>query len=117
MTLESFGESTGVAVSTLNAWEHGARNVPESKLRLICTVFNVSREWLETGKGEMFVASKTPADLDFEAFKRVARRFLDALSPEMRKAALELAREFAEAEGAAETNKASAKKRGKGREE
>ena len=115
LTLAEFGEKLSLTYGAISIWEHGRNGVPESARKQICAVFNVSREWLETGEGEMFVASRTPEELDFEAFKRVARRFVEALPAEAREAAVEVAREIAalsESEGA---EKKSAKRKERGR--
>lgn len=71
LTMSEFGSQLGVRNSTVSEWEHG-KNVPESKRQHLCTVFNVNRTWLDTGKGEMFVRGKTREELDKEAFFRVA---------------------------------------------
>ena len=47
-------EKLGVPVGNVGAWEAGMRDVPDSRLRLLCKEYNVRREWLETGEGEMF---------------------------------------------------------------
>lgn len=94
MTLEKIGDRIGVSNSTFSAWELGERRCPESKLRLICTVFNVSRKWLETGEGDMFVAGKTREALDYEAFGRVAVKIYAALPCDLQKAVANAAREI-----------------------
>jgi transcriptional regulator with XRE-family HTH domain len=43
----------GIAVSTYQYYEKGAKNIPAEVLSLL-TTFGVSAEWLLTGKGEMF---------------------------------------------------------------
>lgn len=52
---EKFGERIRVAKSTISNIEKGNRNVTEQQIKLICTEFGVSEEWLRTGTGEMFV--------------------------------------------------------------
>ncbi len=58
-----FGEKIGVKGNTIAAYETGAREPSESVIMAICREFNVSREWLETGEGEMFDVVKA-AELD-----------------------------------------------------
>lgn len=53
LTQEEFGEEIGVTKLTILRWERDNK-VPEASLRLICRVFRVRRNWLETGEGEMF---------------------------------------------------------------
>ena len=58
-----FGERIGVKQSTVTAYETGSREPSESVIMAICREFNVSREWLETGEGEMFDTANS-AELD-----------------------------------------------------
>lgn len=55
LTQKQFGEQIGVQRGTIANYELG-RNIPTETVRLmICKVFGVRREWLETGEGEIFV--------------------------------------------------------------
>lgn len=56
-------EKLGVRVGDVGGWESG-RHVPDSRLRLLCHEYNVRREWLETGEGEMFEPEKAPKSED-----------------------------------------------------
>ena len=51
-------EKLGVRTGDVGGWESG-RNIPDSRLRLLCKEYNVRREWLETGVGEMFEPEAT----------------------------------------------------------
>lgn len=42
-------------VGTVGAWECGSEKIPKTRLYQICNEYNVSRDWLERGEGEMFV--------------------------------------------------------------
>ena len=54
LTQKQFGEKIGVQRGTVANYELG-RNIPTETVRLmICKVYGVRREWLETGEGEMF---------------------------------------------------------------
>ena len=54
LTQKQFGEKIGVQRGTVTNYELG-RNIPTETVRLmICRVYGVRREWLETGEGEMF---------------------------------------------------------------
>ncbi|MBP3530511.1 MAG: helix-turn-helix transcriptional regulator [Thermoguttaceae bacterium] len=49
-----FGEKLGVSKQAVSNWETGVQKIPESQILSISRTFNVSAEWLRTGKGEMF---------------------------------------------------------------
>ena len=63
LTQVDFGDRIGVKQSTVTAYETGSREPSESVIMAICREFNVSREWLETGEGEMFDTANS-AELD-----------------------------------------------------
>ena len=54
LTQQRFADGIGVKRGTVSNYEIG-RNVPtETVLQMICRVYGVQREWLDTGIGEMF---------------------------------------------------------------
>ena len=54
LTQKQFGEKIGVQRGTVTNYELG-RNIPTETVRLmICKIYGVRRECLETGEGEMF---------------------------------------------------------------
>lgn len=55
LTLEKFGERLGVGKSAISNIESGARNLTDQMIISICREFNVRKEWLVDGTGEMFV--------------------------------------------------------------
>lgn len=55
LTLEKFGDRLGVTKVTVSRLENGERNVTDQMFKSICREFNVSENWLRTGKGEMYV--------------------------------------------------------------
>lgn len=55
LTLEKFGERLGVGKSAISNIESGARNLTDQMIISICREFNVKKEWLVDGTGEMFV--------------------------------------------------------------
>ncbi len=63
LTQVEFGERIGLKGNTITTYETGIREPSESVIMAICREFNVSREWLETGEGEMFDVVKA-AELD-----------------------------------------------------
>ncbi len=75
----AFGQRIGVSGDVINNLERGRVEIKEHILKLICSEFSASEDWLRTGSGEMF--SKTPSstmeqlkkefDLDDFSFKLV----------------------------------------------
>ena len=59
-----FARRIYISQALLGAIELGGRNVRERTIQLISTEFNVNKEWLLTGNGEMFFAQ--PVDLQKE---------------------------------------------------
>lgn len=57
LTMEKFGQKLGVKKNTVSQWESGANSLTDQMFKSICREFNVSEEWLRTGKGEMFVSN------------------------------------------------------------
>ena len=49
-----FGEKLNQAQTTISDLEKGVRQITSRTIADICRVFNVSRLWLEEGKGPMF---------------------------------------------------------------
>ncbi|MCI8844518.1 MAG: helix-turn-helix domain-containing protein [Oscillospiraceae bacterium] len=58
---ESFGKRIGVTRSAVCNYENGSRSIGEQVILSICREFNVSEEWLRTGKGEMLVPKEEDA--------------------------------------------------------
>jgi repressor LexA len=54
LTQAEMGEKIGRSWKTINRWEAGERDVPDTALKLISSTFGVSYEWLKTGQGEMW---------------------------------------------------------------
>ena len=53
-----FGAGIGVSRSVINNIERGVTEPSDVFLNHLCVVYNVNREWLETGEGELFDKSK-----------------------------------------------------------
>ena len=49
-----FGEKLNLAQTTISDLEKGVRQITSRTIADICRVYNVSRLWLEEGKGPMF---------------------------------------------------------------
>ena len=59
-----FAKQIFISQTLLGDIELGNRNVNERTIQLISTEFNVNKDWLMTGKGEMFTAP--PVDIQLE---------------------------------------------------
>ena len=94
----AFGEKLGVSRSVINNIERNVLARPDQKLsllKLICSEFNVSEEWLLNGIGPMYVAEPTfslddfvkqnhATDLELEIMKAYFER-----DPDLRKAVID----------------------------
>ena len=80
LSQEALGKALGIGRSAVSRIESGTNALTEANIRLLCQQYNVNREWLENGKGEMLlqgddalvakVAEKyNLSPLDLEAFK------------------------------------------------
>lgn len=82
-----FAERTGLSVDGISQIERGVSNPSPTTIELICREFNVNREWLETGEGDMYktmtrygyIANLTAA-LMKEKPDSFKNRFIKALS-------------------------------------
>lgn len=62
LSQRAFGARIGIGGSSVAMLESGKNNPSEQTIRAICSEFEVTRLWLETGKGE----KKYPRDEDKE---------------------------------------------------
>ena len=67
-----FAKRIFISQTLLGSIELGKRNVKERTIQLITTEFKVNREWLLTGRGEMFVSP--PPDLQLEKLLDIYRQ-------------------------------------------
>lgn len=74
-------------VGTVGAWECGSEKIPKTRLYQICNEYNVSRDWLERGVGDMFV----PVEESENDFIEVMRSMYNALPPNYQEVWIELA--------------------------
>lgn len=54
LTMEQFGKKIGITKSSVSLLESGKNSPSEQTLKLICQEFNINKEWLSTGVGEMY---------------------------------------------------------------
>ena len=55
LTQAEFGQRLGTVANMVSMWEKGMRIPNERQMILISSVYNIRREWLEDGTGEMQV--------------------------------------------------------------
>lgn len=72
LSMRAFGDRLGVGSSSVALWENGRNNPSEQTLRAICSEFNIRRDWLETGEGDMHAPIA-----DDNAIGIIGRRMLD----------------------------------------
>ncbi len=63
LSQSEFAKQLGKTLKTIQRWESGQYNIPESALRLISRTFNISLKWLTEGEGEMFLPKESVEDL------------------------------------------------------
>jgi DNA-binding XRE family transcriptional regulator len=54
---KEFAKQIGLTQTSLSMIEVGENAFTEKNVKLICVTFNVSEQWLRTGKGQMFNSS------------------------------------------------------------
>lgn len=54
LTQTEFGDYLFVQQSTVTGWERSLRIPSDAVINSICTTFNVNKDWLRTGTGDMF---------------------------------------------------------------
>lgn len=54
LTQKSFAQKLGITDSGLSNLENGKRNLTEQMIISICREYNVNRDWLVDGAGDMF---------------------------------------------------------------
>lgn len=72
LSMQAFGDRLGVSASSVAKLESGVNNPSERTIRAICSEFNIRRDWLETGEGDMYAPIA-----DDNAIGVIGRRMLD----------------------------------------
>lgn len=65
----AFGAKIGLSRDAIAAYERGISNPTGTAIVAIVSVFKVNREWLETGKGAMFIAKES------DTLKKISARY------------------------------------------
>ena len=88
-------ERLGIDVGAIGNWEAGTRPIPKTRIYQLCKEYNVRREWLEHGEGEMFAPSM---EVDEEREREIQHAFclkvFNSLPPEIQKVVLDALRDF-----------------------
>lgn len=63
LTQQKFADAIGVRQNTVAQYEMGRNPPNDTVVTLISREFNVSEEWLRTGKGEMFIPKSRNEEL------------------------------------------------------
>lgn len=90
LSQKELGDRLGLSNSGISSIESGLRNVTNKHLKLLHSEFNVNEDWLQTGKGKMFI-EKNNFSLDEYAKQRnlseleitIVKAYMD-LSEELR---------------------------------
>lgn len=85
LTLEKFGEKIGLKKNSLSTLENGKSALTEQTILLVCKEYNVNRDWLLNGVGEMFNRSDDTLKSLIEnisscADSDIKKRFLKAVA-------------------------------------
>ena len=80
-------ERLEVSVGLIGAWECGSDTIPKTRIYQLCNEYNVSRDWLERGEGEMFV----PVEESETDFAETMYSMYNALPEKFQEAWLEVA--------------------------
>ena len=75
-----FAAKIGVTTGAIGGWESGTTFPGDARISVICTTFNVRREWLENGEGEMFAPEEAPRSQD-DILREAALMLFRELSP------------------------------------
>lgn len=89
LTQKEFAEQLGVTVTYISLLEGGNKEIGKQTKSLLINVFNVNRDWLETGNGKMFDVKPEPEN-PIDALNNVnllvelAKRSIDCLDDQTR---------------------------------
>ena len=80
-----FGRQIGLTQTSLSMIERGVNNLTDKNIKLICSTFNVSEEWLREGRGNMF---------NYSPYIKELHTVFNTLTPETQLSLLKIAREL-----------------------
>lgn len=86
LSMEKFGERIGITRSSVCKLESGENSPSERTIMLICKEFNVNKEWLITGNGEITIKKTRSQEIGKFASEimnlpdeNIKKRLIDAL--------------------------------------
>lgn len=79
LSQKEFAKRIGLKQTSICDIENGRCNLIERNLIAICNQLNVSREWLETGKGNMFIEIDKRYNEFFSNYKKLNPNLQDFL--------------------------------------
>lgn len=87
MTQQELADTLHIKRTNIGNYESGVSSPTDSVIALICREFNVSEDWLRTGKGEMFVSltldeeiASFIGDMQADVEPTFKKRFVSALA-------------------------------------
>jgi transcriptional regulator with XRE-family HTH domain len=77
LSIRDFSKEINYSHSLYGQTEHGNREPTDRIIQLIASRFNVSKEWIKTGEGEMFISP--PPDIRLEKILEIYNMIDDIL--------------------------------------
>ncbi|MCW0826036.1 helix-turn-helix domain-containing protein [Clostridioides difficile] len=56
LSKKDFGEIIGLSKSIISCYKKGLRKITERSTNIICREFSINKEWILTGKNEMYIS-------------------------------------------------------------
>lgn len=81
---EEFADKIFLKKSAISAYENGKREIPDRVVNNICSAFNVNKDWLVNGSGEMLV--DLAAETDFNEEVKILLKKFQTLNDKDKKA-------------------------------
>lgn len=78
LSQKEFGNYLNLSQNHISSLESGARSVTSRIITDICSIFHVNREWLTTGKGEMFKDELEELNIKDPEIEEFVRLYLQA---------------------------------------
>ena len=100
LTMREFAQKLNVSTGLIGNWTSGSQQIPDVRIEQICFVFNVRREWLEKGEGEIFKPKRTEDEL----LQELINTLFDELSPRGQEVFLGALKKRLEIHGVGKTN-------------